>query len=558
MAILGIDLGTTNSLGTVFRNGKVEFIPNSLGELYTPSVVAVTKKGEIVTGAIAREMLITDPKCSVAEFKEFMGLPKSIELGKYNFSPEELSSFIIRSIVRDASVYLNEKIKDVIISVPAYFHDVQRKATRKAGALAGVNVLRIINEPSAAALSSYVDRNKEEVFLVFDFGGGTLDVSIVDCFDTMVEIVGISGDTIGGKDIDKLVAEDFLKEHDMCFERITEEDKKKVIRAAERCKISLSGKEKVEMHVKIHGKDYVSTFDNNRMINICKPIFEKSKAVLERCFRSSGYNVGNISKAILAGGSSNMPVVQLYLKLLLKDIPIVCADSMNLIAKGLGIYAGIIERKKEVSQYIMTDICPFSIGTDVQNINDGRGYMDVIIPRNSVLPISRTKRYFGSSKQQKSILIKVLQGEQVYADRNRVLGNLEIPMPKEGGEKGVDVTYTYDLDGILIVTAKVVSTGKQYQLVLAQEMSDEEIKIRTQKLRAMLEENDNSEVTKYIKNKLESMYQEIDSERQSFIRECIMQYNDILASSNPIEKIKFEKYITGIINSFEDYDPFNV
>ena len=151
-----------------------------------------------------------------------------------------------------------------------------------------------------------------------------------------------------------------------------------------------------------------------------------------------------------------------------------------------------------------------------------------------------------------------MQGEQVYADRNRVLGNLEIPMPKEGGEKGVDVTYTYDLDGILIVTAKVVSTGKQYQLVLAQEMSDEEIKIRTQKLRAMLEENDNSEVTKYIKNKLESMYQEIDSERQSFIRECIMQYNDILASSNPIEKIKFEKYITGIINSFEDYDPFNV
>lgn len=560
MAILGIDLGTTNSLGAIFRNNKVEFIPNSLGQIYTPSVVAVTPEGDIVTGAIAREMMITSPKNSVAEFKQFMGLPKNIELGKYSFSPEELSSFIISSIVEDAKKYLGEDINDVIISVPAYFHDSQRKATRKAGALAGVKVLRIINEPSAAALSSYLDRRVEELFLVFDFGGGTLDISIVDCFDTMVEIVGISGDTIGGKDIDLLVAKDFLREHNLSMDDLSVDYQKKAIRSAERCKINLTDKKSVEMSLVIRNKEYVSTFDNERMITICKPIFAKMKVVMERCFKSSGLRANNISKVILAGGSSNMPVVQLYIKLLFKNTPIICKNSNDMIAKGLGVYTGIMQRYKEVSDYVMTDICPFSLGTQIVNKNDAdNDYMSVIIPKNSVLPISRTERYQTVNDNQKNIRYKVLQGEHVYANQNREIGVLDVPVPKnKAGEEKVDITYTYDLDGILIVKAYVVSTGKTYQLILASELTDEEIQKKTKQLHEMKLDNRDSDVVKYIKTKLDSIYQEIDSDRQPIIMSYMRDYEDILSSGDKITKLKFEKFITQLINDYEHYDPFEL
>lgn len=225
MAILGIDLGTTNSLGAVYRNGKVELIPNRFGSFLTPSVVSVTEDGSVVTGQIAKERLITHPKDTAFSFKKNMGSDQKYNLGGKTFLPEELSGFIVSAIVEDAKAYLGEEIKDVIISVPAYFHDKQRVATKRAGALAGVNVKRIVNEPSAAALASYFDTQNEQLFLVFDFGGGTLDVSIVDCFDTMVDILAVSGDNhLGGDDFNEAVAEGFLREHQLQRGNLSEND----------------------------------------------------------------------------------------------------------------------------------------------------------------------------------------------------------------------------------------------------------------------------------------------------------------------------------------------
>ena len=201
MAVIGIDLGTTNSLGAVFRDGRVELIPNRFGSYLTPSVVSIAEDGAILVGAVAKERLITHPELTAASFKKDMGTKEGRILGKKKFLPEELSSFVIRSIVEDAKNYLHEEIEEAIISVPAYFHDRQRVATKRAGALAGITVNRIINEPSAAALASYFDTEREQMFLIFDFGGGTLDISIVECFDTMVEILSVSGDNrLGGDD----------------------------------------------------------------------------------------------------------------------------------------------------------------------------------------------------------------------------------------------------------------------------------------------------------------------------------------------------------------------
>ena len=241
MALIGIDLGTTNSLGVVYRNNRAELIPNQFGSFLTPSVVSVDENGAVITGAVAKERLITHPECTAASFKKFMGTDKTWNLGGKSFTPEELSSFVVRSIVEDAENYLGEKVEEAVISVPAYFHDRQRTAAKKAGALAGVQVNRIINEPSAAALASYFDTDMEQVFLVFDFGGGTLDISVVDCFDTMVEIVSVSGDNrLGGDNFHEIMADSFLREHPEAGEAISDRGRAVLRRAAEKCKQELT------------------------------------------------------------------------------------------------------------------------------------------------------------------------------------------------------------------------------------------------------------------------------------------------------------------------------
>ena len=559
MAILGIDLGTTNSLGAVFKDGNVQLIPNSIGEYLTPSVVSVDSKGNIITGAVAREMLITRPKSTVSEFKRDMGLSKDYTIAGKTFKPEDLSSFIIRSIVNDAERFLNEEIKDVIISVPAYFYDSQRVATKQAGVLAGVNVLRIINEPSAAALSAYYQRNQEEMFLVFDFGGGTLDISIVDCFDTIVEIMGVAGDNqLGGKDIDAAIADDFLLEHGISKDKVSISDRKKLLRSSERCKIALTEKESVSMFVRIEDKEYESIFDNERLIKICTPVFARIKGVLERVFLSSGLSVNDISKVILVGGSSNMPVIKVFLKMLFKDKPLVSGNASETVARGLGLYTGIIERYQGVADFVMTDLCPFSIGTSVNNEkNPENPYMSVIIPKNSILPISRTESFTAVNLNQKEIRFDIIQGENAYANRNKKLGELIIDLPRNQKEKEtVDVTYSYDIDGILVVDGKINSNGKTFHKVISNNYSEKNLAAKIENLNKLKMGNDQSDVTKYIKGRLESLYQEIDSDRQLIVLDYIRQYDAFLSSGDMIRRIKFEKYITDIINAFDNYDPF--
>lgn len=315
MAILGIDLGTTNSLGAVYRNGKVELIPNRFGSFLTPSVVSVTEDGSVVTGQIAKERLITHPKDTAFSFKKNMGSDQKYNLGGKTFLPEELSGFLVSAIVEDAKEYMGEEIKDVIISVPAYFHDKQRVATKRAGALAGVNVKRIVNEPSAAALASYFDTQNEQLFLVFDFGGGTLDVSIVDCFDTMVDILAVSGDNhLGGDDFNEAVAEGFLREHQLQRGNLSEKEYAILLRQAEKCKIALSTEKEVKMTAVLGGQTYQSVYTNERMMRESSAVWKRIQTVLRRALRDSRVEVEDIDAVILAGGSGKMPLVQSYME----------------------------------------------------------------------------------------------------------------------------------------------------------------------------------------------------------------------------------------------------
>lgn len=559
MAILGIDLGTTNSLGAVYRNGKVELIPNRFGSFLTPSVVSVTEDGSVVTGQIAKERLITHPKDTAFSFKKNMGSDQKYNLGGKTFLPEELSGFLVSAIVEDAKEYMGEEIKDVIISVPAYFHDKQRVATKRAGALAGVNVKRIVNEPSAAALASYFDTQNEQLFLVFDFGGGTLDVSIVDCFDTMVEILAVSGDNhLGGDDFNEAVADGFLREHRLQRENLSEKEYAILLRQAEKCKIALSTEQEVKMTAVLGGQTYQSVYTNERMMRESSSVWKRIQTVLRHVLRDSRVELEDIDAVIMAGGSGKMPLVQSYMEQLFEQTPLVTGFSDQLIARGLGLVCGVMEREDEVRDYILTDICPFTLGTGVNNETDPKHpYMSAIIERNTILPCSRIQRFSTASDYQKEVKIEILQGEEPYAEDNVQLGLITTMVPKKKrGQESVDVRFTYDINGILEVEVTVVSTGKSVTKVLSQSMDEKELARRMKQLEKLKVHPKDMTENQLILERLQALYEEALPETRDRLMYHIRNFESTLAEQDPRRIRKYREFLEHMIASLEHYDPF--
>lgn len=558
MTILGIDLGTTNSLGAVYRHNHVELIPTQFGSFLTPSVVSVDGQ-DILVGEIAKQRLITHPELTAASFKKDMGTDKEYLLGKQVFTPEELSSFVIKSIIRDAQDYLGETIDEVIISVPAYFHDKQRVATKKAGELAGVHVMRLINEPSAASLASYVHEHRENHLLVFDFGGGTLDISIVDCFHTMVEILAVAGDNrLGGDDIDTCMRDSFIYEHMIPEQKLSRQEMALLLREAEKCKRLLTTKDQALMQMNLHGQTYTSTFTNARLLDDCSDIFLKIRKVLTHALKDSHSTPRSIDGIVLAGGSSKMPIIQSYLQHLFPGVPLVEGNGDELIARGLGVVCGIVARHEDVKDMILTDICPFSLGVNTHNrTNPGNDYMTPIIPRNTALPCSRVERFYTTHDGQTRIKACILQGEHPYAKDNLQLGELVINVP--GGPEGreaVDIRFTYDINGILIVDMTCVSTQEHQSVVMSEQLSDEERSRRMKQLNKLkIHPKDNAQ-NKLILEKLETLYVEAGINEKDDIHHLIANFTKLLATQNVIaidkERQKLEKYI----QEKESYDPF--
>ena len=559
MAIIGIDLGTTNSLGAVYRNHRVELIPNRLGNFLTPSVVSVAEDGSILVGDVAKERLVTYPECTAASFKKDMGTEKKWRLGGREFLAEELSSFIIRSIVEDAKNYLQEEIEEVIISVPAYFHDKQRVATKRAGMLAGVNVKRIINEPSAAALASYFDTSQEELILVFDFGGGTLDVSIVDCFDTMMEMLSVSGDNrLGGDNFHEIMADSFLAEHHLIKSEISAKEYAVLLRQAQACKQKLSEEDSAKMSAVIGDKVYQSEYTDARLLEESASILQRIKKVLAHALTDGGLTIQSINTVVMVGGSSKMPMIQSYLKHLFHKTPMVTVNCDEMIARGLGLVCAVKSRNEEVKDYIMTDICPFTLGTDTYNESDpAHSYMTPIIERNTVLPCSRVKRFYTSSDNQTKIDIQILQGEHPYAEDNLSLGKMRVMVPKKKrGEEAVDIRFTYDLNGILMADMTVVSTGKTVSKVISQTMDDRELKRRMEELEKLKIHPKNMSENKLIMERLQTLYEEAPMSWRNQIGDYIRYFDNILEQQNPRAIRNYRSFLESVIDQVENYDPF--
>lgn len=466
MAVIGIDLGTTNSLACVYRNGRAELIPNELGEYKTSSVVSMMEDGSVLVGAAAKERLITHPESTAASFKVWMGTERLISLGNKSFKPEELSSLVLKQILQDARQYLREPVEEAVISVPAYFNDNQRCATKLAAQLAGLTVKRLINEPSAAALyyRHSMQNQGDSQMMVIDFGGGTLDVSIVECFENIIEITAIAGDNhLGGNDIDRAIVAYFCEQNGLVMEKLDSFALSSLYRQAEEAKTALSRRDAgVSVVLRQDDNKYSMTLTNTLLRQLCEPIFCKVRAVISRAMKDRA-RAGRINEVILVGGSAQLTVFCDYLEELFGRRPAVRENTDEMVALGVGLCAGIKERAEELQDLVMTDVCPFSLGVATYNdARDQNPHMAFLIQRSSMLPASHQGDFYTLSNNQQKLRFEIYQGEGYYAKDNLKLGELEVRVPPGmAGEQYATVTFTYDIDGILHVSAR--SSGGDYR-----------------------------------------------------------------------------------------------
>lgn len=564
MAIIGIDLGTTNSLVSVWRNGRCELIPNSFGEFLTPSVVGFDDEGNVIIGKIAKQRLVSHPDLTAASFKCFMGTKQEISLGKKVFTPPELSSFILRQLKEDAELYLGEPVEEAVISVPAYFDDNGRSATKLAGELAGLKVERIINEPSAAALAYKQGTDNEDMFLIFDFGGGTLDISIVDIFDSVIEIIAVAGDNhLGGDDFNRAIAEYFCKENHLNYSALPSEVKAIVLKQAELCKIALSTQPEAAMVLNYNDHVYTLALDNQKLLTVTADLFERIEKPIVKALHDASVSANEISEIILIGGSSHMLLVQKYLENLFDTEINVTISPDTAVALGVGIASGIKARNEEIKDMVLTDICPFSLGISTTNKDDfSAPFFTPIIERNTTLPASIVKRFYTSHDDQRTISIGIAQGEKMYFKQNLFLDEIELSVtPAPEGERSVDVRFSYDINGILQVDVTNNETGKiiSKTIVNNNRLSQSEVKSKLEQLEKLKIHPRDLDKNKLLIARAESLYEESIGDLREIIRFQLERFNNALSNQDSRKIRKTTESFSRFLDSIENggYNPFS-
>lgn len=476
--IIGIDLGTTNSLVAIWRDGKAAIIPNALGEHLTPSCVSIDDDGTVLVGRAARERLQTHPQLTAAVFKRYMGSEKKITLGTQQFRPEELSSMVLRALKEDAEAFLGHKVEEAIITVPAYFSDAQRKATRIAGQLAGLRVERLLNEPTAAALAYGIrDKEQESKFLVFDLGGGTFDVSILELFEGVMEVRASAGDNfLGGEDFVTVLVDAFLEGsglRDAAGSRLFDPRQQQLLRdEAERVKRLLSEQPSVRMATRYQDKEYSWEIGEDRLAQLCEPLLARLRLPVERALRDATIRAAELDEVVLAGGATRMPLVRKLVSRMFGRFPAIHLDPDEAVALGAAVQAGLKMRDAALDEVVMTDVAPYSLGISISrqvgaNQYEGGHYLP-IIERNSVVPVSRTENITTIHDNQKEINVAIFQGESRLVADNVFLGKISFPIPaKKAGEIGIDVRFTYDVSGVLEAEVTVLATQERHKMIIS-------------------------------------------------------------------------------------------
>lgn len=563
--VIGIDLGTTNSLVAYYENGQAKIIPNRFGENLTPSIVSMDENHIVYVGKTAKERKIKYADSTVEVFKRSMGTDKEFILQGEKFRAEEIASFILKSLKEDAEVYLGTEIKEAVISVPAYFNDQQRKATKKAGELAGLKVERIINEPTAAALSYGIGKKDANTrFLVFDLGGGTFDVSILELYHNIMEVRAVAGDNyLGGEDFTEVLYKMFLKEKDINESKLTEKQIAHIKKQAELCKMEFSENNASVMKCNIDGKTVEMSISIDEYTEECQPLLDKIQKPVERSLRDAGIKLSQIDKVIMVGGATRLPIVRKFAGRMFKKFPDYSLNPDEVVALGAAMQAGIKERDEMIKEVVLTDVCPFTLGTEVivdldENTKED-GHFCPIIERNTVIPVSRQETLYTAVDNQSQIRVKVLQGESRFAKNNLYLGEVKVAVPKaKAGQESVEVTYTYDINSILEVIVKVVSTGEEKKLIIQKEdsnMTNEDIEKRFEELSYLKILPRDEEKNKRLLFRGERLYEESIGYNRTIIDRALMEFEKALDTRDreKIEKAteKYEKILDKLENNLD-------
>ena len=535
--IVGIDLGTTHSLIGAYTEQGSKLFPNALGDLLTPSVVSVDGD-TVLVGQAARDRLISHPDRTVAAFKRWMGSSRETRLGDRSFRPEELSALVLRSLLADAEAAMGGKITEAVISVPAYFSDAQRKATRSAGELAGVRIERLINEPTAAALAyGLQNREQESRFLVFDLGGGTFDVSILESFDSVFEVHATAGDNfLGGEDFLDVLVEAFCQDHSLRRQAMSAQEYGQLRRRMEVLKREIGGTAVASLQIAIGENNYAWSIEEERFARLCEPLVQRMRAPIERAMRDAKLQPAQLDEIVLVGGASRMPLVARLVSRMFGRLPLRHINPDQAIALGASVAAGLKSRNAKLDEIILTDVCPYTLGTQIGHRDSNgqihNGYFHPIILRNSTVPISREDVFYPMHEQQHQLTIDIFQGENPLVANNIKLGEITLDLDKRRShdENGVTVRFTYDINGLLQVEVTEHATQRRHELLLEQNpglLTPEEIRARLAALAELKVHPRDQQENVAVLARAERLYEEFLHER-SQLQDWIMQFRAVL------------------------------
>lgn len=558
MTIIGIDLGTSNSLVSCWTEEGVKLIPNVLGDYLTPSVVSLDENNQVLVGKTAKERLVSHPEKTAAAFKRFMGTEKKYKLGNTYFSPVELSSFILSSLKKDAETFFNETITEAVITVPAYFNNLQREATIQAAQLSRLNVVGLISEPTAAALAYGIhDLNQDISFAMIDLGGGTFDVSIMEMFEGVMQVNAISGDNfLGGENFTQEIIEFVLKEKELNIEDFSADEKGILTKAVETYKKELNPQIGGEISFRCGEARYSVSIDSKQLTEICEPLFLRMRNIILKALKDSNLSVHDLDKVILIGGATKLSIVQDYLRHLLLKFPYTEINPDEAVGIGASIQAALISRNEDVSEMMMTDVCGFSLGVEVvakfQN-SYREGLFSPMVERNSTIPISIERLFTPVSEEQDEIHFQIYQGENRFVKDNLKIGDLKILLPRKGKDQAILVRFTYDTNGVLEVIAKISETGEEKRLYIQQgsQLSTEELKKSFARLSKLKIHPREREENKYLIAKANRIYAESLGEKRDFIQKVTNEFEIVLEKQNDHDIKHAAKNFADLLNDLE-------
>ena len=559
--LVGIDLGTTNSLISIYKEGNIQVIPNRLGERLTPSVVCIDNDQRMHIGRIAREKYLKVPKNCARNFKLNMGTNKAFKLGKSSLQASDLSSLVLKSLIEDAEIYSGEKVTEAVISVPAYFNDLQRKDTILAAELAGIKVRRLINEPTAAAIAYNIDGEDDATYLIFDLGGGTFDVSIVEKFDDVIEVHSSTGDNhLGGSNFTQVIVdyiETILSEqHGIKVNKLDSSLVQLIYNKAEQLKLTLSENNELETILVINEKEIKIKLSAAEYENLCAPLLDRLFKPLQRALNDAKIDVHALDAVVLVGGGTKLHMVRKLVTKATGKFPLCNLNPDEVVCMGAGIMGELLKTNSSITEKVVTDVTPFTLGVETFSSSDYRAksYFSPILERNTIVPCSREEIFHPIGAKQKKLDIKVYQGESRDLNNNVFLGQLEVPVTlSPATDEAFSFRFTYDVSGLLEVEVKSLATNKVYSSIFNQnelKLTKEEMEKRFKKLANIKIHPREKEENTHIIKKLERIFEEVILEQKNYISEVISDFERALESQDNELIDKYRKQANEVFEYF--------